>query len=39
MRLLRSFWYQRSARRFPPPPETIEMAGEIVATDIPEDIT
>jgi O-antigen/teichoic acid export membrane protein len=38
MRVLRSFRDRRSARPLPSRPETVEMAGEIVTTDIPEDI-
>jgi len=38
MRVLRSFRDRRSARPLPSGPETVEMAGEIVTTDIPEDI-
>ena len=38
MRVLRSFRDRRSARPLPPRSETVEMAGEIVTTDIPEDI-
>jgi O-antigen/teichoic acid export membrane protein len=39
MRVLRSLRNRRATGPLPSRPETVEMAGEIVTTDIPEDIT